>query len=226
MMRVRGIILGCSIAVFSGVLLCWAVCARELLPENRWFMSSEEASEERFANQIEALRRGKGSVGLYDMVDVDEKVRRLAAIVQREQFPMETLSIMHGDASNESIAHAADVPGLRELVLVNVDVDGQGMRALSHAPTLERLAVVQTSIDSKDLKFLNTCSHLRSLTLYQSWPLSIDAKRKERYIAALCDLNDLEKMQLGGNWLSDADIEELRRAMPEVEITRLMHSPY
>jgi len=226
MMRLGGIIFKCTILVLFGILLCWALCARELLQGNRWYMSRQQASEERFANQIDALRRGKGSVGLYDMMHVDEKTRRLVATVESEQLPIETLSIMGGDASNESITQAAAVSGLQELILVDIDADGHGISALAHAPSLERLVMVGTNVDGTGLDALKACSHLRSLTLYQSWPRPIDEGRRQAYMAALRDLKSLEEMQLGGNWLTDSDIQDLRRAMPGVAVTRLAQSPY
>jgi hypothetical protein len=171
-------------------------------------------------SQIEMLRAGEtDSVNLYDTHGTDELLQQLRGMPE-----IQSLKLDLTDVSDDGIDHIAFLPNLRTLVVCGgrPGIGDIGLTRLSHAGRLETLELVNTHVTNDGLSELRNFPNLHILKLYY------EASRRECLtedaFEYLRELQELQRLELGGGWASDAMVSDLKDALPHCEIVT-SHTP-
>jgi hypothetical protein len=162
-----------------------------------------------------SLRAGKQSnLHFYSSSHTDEMVNEFAGMpeVTSAVFDMT-------DLSDEGVEAIARLPNLSELTLYGgrPGVGDRGIRFLAGHQNLTKLKLVNTKVTDDGLDVLAKLPALTDLTLFrEKWR---DTHLTDDAVEHLKQLQGLKKLSVSGGWMSPKAIEELRKALPNCEVT-------
>jgi len=202
---------GCGIVLICCVVV--AICAfglfsRFMAPMNdREIERQRELAETRFQEVLDRLRAGCPYFGLSmdDCPGADEKLRRACEVRGLTHINLELT-----DVSDMGLGCVANLPNLQVLVLSQGHVTDQGIKNLVNMRSLQTLVLDRTMVTADGLLALRTLSHLRYLLYDVDIPDPTDRCAVETIVAALKELRGLQKLEIGGNWVSDEIVRDLQ----------------
>ena len=186
---------------------------------NRASKIASEKNEKRFFESWileakEGLTSGKtSSLMLYSTSNTDAWIARFEGMPEIKNLYFDST-----DLTDKGIEVISQLPNLRELVIGfgRTQVTNSGIERLSRNQALETVRLYHLDITDEGLANLSSFSKLKELTIYS------DAPRKkgltESGIRFLKKLSKLKRLEVGGGWLSEDAVAELRQALPDCNI--------
>lgn len=136
-----------------------------------------------------------------------EGIRLLAGIPTLEQLDL-TLC----DVTDESLQPFGDLKNLRSLKLRGTQIKGPGLQHIAKCQSLESLQLSELSpFDSDDLRHLVGHPRLKSLNLSGT-------RLDKRAVEHLQRISTLELLEMNDSGVGEADVRELRAALPKCTV--------
>jgi hypothetical protein len=149
---------------------------------------------------------------LYDSAKTDTLLERLVAVPG-----IEVVKLDMTDVTDEGMKSLAAIKGLKSLTVYGGGrVGDQGMSHLSAAASLERLQLINTRVTDQGLSSLGKLANLRSLEVHTS--KSIATGLTNAAIPILKEFSGLKELRISGDWVSETDVEGLKKALPNCEV--------
>ncbi len=184
------------------------------------------AYERAFVSRVESLRRGSNEFATYGLADVDRNLARLRRIVRLEELLVEKLYVESYDVTDRGIEDAAAIVGLKEVMIVGGRIGNRAITCLSENSSIEDLVLVNTDVDDEGVRALQRMQNLRSLTLFRNREARVGEFREDAWIDAFGRLTQLAQLAIGGDWVTDEHVLEIAQALPECEVQKLEEQPY
>ncbi len=115
--------------------------------------------------------------------------------------------------TDDGLVHLKNLPRLESLMLLGLPITDNGLKHLSDLKQLKTLSLLETKVTDAGLPYLLTLDNLEDLDLSET-KVTLDGVRQ------LHVLRNLRRLRLGGFGLTNAQREELQRALPGCEVTR------
>lgn len=128
------------------------------------------------------------------------------------------LALADTNISDAGMTHVSKIRTLATLDLQNSKVTGRGLRLLENHPSLTTLWANGLSVSNDDLAFLCTLRNLEELSLS-------DPGITDDAVIHLAKMTSLRKLNVRGSLLSFAAITELKKALPECNISHSANVP-
>ncbi len=169
-----------------------------------------EAEVERMWTAYGAGARAREELGLESAAITDTGVAHLASLRK-----LEVLDLSNTHVTDAGLAMIAGIPAMEELHLdLNLDISDAGVAQLGRMGSLKMLSLAACpQITSAGIAHLRELPRLEGLSLVYT-PITDAA------IPVLKDLKQLRWLLLGHTAVSDAGVEELRSALPGVNISK------
>jgi len=194
-------------------LLGWLIAGvqQSLHKADENFRRTERLYLERWlAEQKQALASGKLSdVYFYCTSDTDGLLGELAGMPQ-----IRSLRFDLTDLTDKGAETIAELPNVTSLTLYggNPRVSDAGLATLSHTRSLETLCLVNIDVTDDGLAALRSFPRLQDLTIYRE---PFRAKLlTDKAVTQLSTLQNLDKLEISGGWMSKGAIAELKQSLP------------
>ena len=112
------------------------------------------------------------------------------------------------DISDDTFAHFAGLPQLKELHAIYTPISGSGLQYLADSKSLQTLDLYACPITDKSLVTIASLKHLRSLNL-------IGSKITDDSIETLLQFQNLEYLGIGSTRISESGRNRLAEALPD-----------
>jgi peroxiredoxin len=123
---------------------------------------------------------------------------------------LKSLSLAQVAVTDEGLAPLARLTALETLALTGTPITGAGLRHLRHLPKLREIALDGNRLKDFELAQLDGLASLRTLEVHEGV--------SDRAVAYLKQLKGLRRLLLQRTNITDAGVDELRRALPGAEI--------
>jgi hypothetical protein len=197
------------LVLYSSAYLEALLSRKEILPRIRSISITADLS----GNDWHALKQlpSLQSLSLYDSSNADNL---FAGLVGMEA--VERLHIKGAGLSDQGLAYIAKLPKLERLTILGEPVSDTGIGYLADHASLQFLELSNTHITNEGVALLKRLPNMRQLILED------DRKTGSRLdggaLRHLKELRGLSRLELRGGWASHADVEELRTALPSVDM--------
>jgi hypothetical protein len=210
----------------SRLLLIFAVVVCAFVGFGAWMRHSYYKAEEQYELQEEGRREAwlaqekaaiaeneRDYVYFYTTSGTDELLTEFSGMPDVAGLVFELT-----DLSDKGTQAIADIPNLKRLTLYGgrPRVGDTGLRFLAANTQIEILKLVNADVTDAGLKALASFPALRDLTLYR------DGFRKnlltDNAVNVLMQLEQLERLNICGGWMSDEAFAKLKGALPHCDV--------
>jgi peroxiredoxin len=123
---------------------------------------------------------------------------------------LKRLTLAQVAITDEGLAPLAQLSSLETLYLTDTPITGAGLRHLQHLPRLREIALDGNRLKDFELAQLDGLASLKILEVHEGI--------SDRAVAYLKQLKGLRRVLLHRTNITDAGVDELRRALPSAEI--------
>lgn len=181
--------------------------------ENNYRVNVEWAEREKRA----LVEHHSGHLYFYSTRRTDLLVQRFEGMAE-----IKSLNFWSTDITDQGLGVVAALPNLKKLTVCGGHVSDARLKLLSQHQSLETLHLVNTGVTNSGLAALQSIPRLTNLTIYSTAHGRKSRISKELLTEAaipeLASLTQLKKLNIGGGWLSNSVIDELKKRLPDCEI--------
>jgi hypothetical protein len=180
--------------------------------------ASQQQTYEVRSKLVDLVAGPSKTLALYDTRSTDKLLEYVAGAPQAAQVLGLQLELT--DVSDEGMRFVGRLPNLKALVIYGgrPGIGDAGIEVLAGSG-VKRLALVNTHISDRGLGDLHSLKKVEVLTVYGDTTRIRGVSDKGVLSIALC--RQLKVLQLGGSWMSNNAIEELRARLPGCRISRI-----
>ena len=164
----------------------------------------------------ERLAGGGKQLYIYNLYDADEL---LAIFAHRADI--EDVSLEMTDVGPRGMNSLVNMPSLRSVSLSGVEIDDNALLLLEQCKLLENLDLICCpQLTDQAISQLHRFPALRQLTIQQGTEPRISSES----LSGLASIGTLKVLKLG-DWVSNEDMRELQRLLPNCEVQRYSWAP-
>jgi hypothetical protein len=153
------------------------------------------------------------------VLEADVSLLEPNALEELKALPHLRQLVLHGRVDDAWIHQIAALSGIRHLNLPDAQFTNAGLRTLAALPRLELLRFRSTHVNDEGMRTVATFPALRFLHL-------IDVPITDEGLAHLHGMADLESFYLDGGRCTDAGLQDLLQALPQLHFHRdQLHLP-